>query len=355
MKGNFKKWAALALTAAMACANLTACSEYTIQTNQEIKNVILIIGDGMGENHVENAVTYFELEQPSFFDGRTGNLATKSADNEVTDSAAAATALATGNKVNNGEVARHDGKDLTSISELAKKAGKRVGVVTTDTLDGATPAAFSSHANNRSNSLDILRGQAVSGIDLFMGESSSTYTFYSSLFEENGYTLHFSQTGLENYLQCEKLFVTLPNIRSQYAPNCEHHFQLKDMAAFAVEYLNNDDGYFLMIEGAYIDKYSHSNLLQEAMCETRSLFDTVEYLRGVVGDDTAIIITADHETGKLEKGATMYEMSDDLYGSSSHTNRDVPLFVHNFNLQIKDNKTPQNTVVFDICKKLLKL
>ena len=273
----------------------------------------------------------------------------------MTDSAAAATALATGHKVNNGEVARHDGKDLTSISQLAMQAGKRVGVVTTDTLDGATPAAFSSHANDRGDSLDILRGQASSNIHLLMGESSTLYTTNFPLFEENGYTTLSSQTWLESSLQSEKLLVTLPNIRSQYAPMCEDHFQLKDMAAFAVQYLDNENGYFLMIESAYIDKYSHKKVFDNAMCEVRSLFDTIEYLRGVVGDDTAIIITADHETGKLEKGATMYEMNDDLYGSSSHTNRGVPLFVHNFNLQIKNHTTPQNTVVFDICKTLLKL
>ena len=87
------------------------------------KNVILVIGDGMGENHILNTLTYFDLENPNFFQGRHGSLATHSADNIITDSAAGATAFSTGVKVNNGEVAQHDGVDLESISELALKAG----------------------------------------------------------------------------------------------------------------------------------------------------------------------------------------------------------------------------------------
>lgn len=355
MKTNKKQVISLLLATVISCASLAACGEYTVQDTQEIKNVILIIGDGMGENHVDNAVTYFELDQPDFFENRVGNLATHSLDNDVTDSAAAASALATGNKVNNGEISRHDGKDLTSVSQLALLAGKKVGVVTTDTLDGATPAAFSSHANNRSDCYEIISGQASSGIHLLMGESSSEYTTRFTMFEDTGYTALNSFRNLKDYMQSEKLIVTLPNIRSEYAPMCSDHVQLKDMAAFAIDYLDNENGYFLMIEGAYIDKYSHSNLLNEAMCEVRSLFDTIEYLYNTVGDDTAIIVTADHETGKLEKAATMSEMNDNLYHSGNHSSSDVPLYAYNFSLNIHKNKAIENTEIFNICKKLLNI
>ncbi len=339
------------LAATMALTNFVGCNNLGVEA--EIKNVILVIGDGMGENHMENALTYFDLERPSFFDDRAGSLATRSADSDVTDSAAAATALATGKKVNNGEVSRHNGKDLTSISQLALKAGKRVGVVTTDTLDGATPAAFSSHANNRDDDTDIINGQMTSDIDLLMGERSNLYGSSFNLFEEHGYDTISSPDYLEKYMDSEKLLVTLPNIRSEYAPYCQNDFQLKEMAAFAIEYLDNDNGYFLMIEGAYIDKYSHNNALELALCETRSLFDCVEYLYSVVGDDTAIIVTADHETGSLDKAESKDMMFDSLYHSSSHTSRDVPLFIHNFTLKYEDVR--QNNQIFTICKQLLKL
>lgn len=353
MKTQKIKQLSLILSIALASASLAGCKQYTVTTENEIKNVILIIGDGMGENHMENALTYFDLERPAFFDDRVGSVATRSADNVVTDSAAAATALATGKKVNNGEVARHNGKDLTSISQLALQAGKRVGVVTTDTLDGATPAAFSSHANNRDDMSDIVNGQLVSGIDLLMGEKSSLYMQSFNRFEEHGYTTLSDPEDLEKYMDSEKLIVNLPSIRSEYAPYCENDFQLKQMAAFAVEYLDNDEGYFLMIEGAYIDKYSHRKNLELALCETRSLFDTVEYLYSVVGEDTAIIVTADHETGQLDKAESADDLLDSLYHSANHTNRDVPLFIHNFTLECKE--IPQNTAIFDICKTLLKL
>jgi alkaline phosphatase len=351
MKSQKIKSIALLLTALLSCASLAGCQDYTMKEDNEIKNVILIIGDGMGENHLENALTYFELDKPSFYADRVGSIATRSADNVVTDSAAAGTALATGKKVNNGEIARHNGKDLTSISQLALEAGKRVGVVTTDTLDGATPSTFSAHADNRDNSYDIISSQAVSGINLLMGRSSSDYTYNQELFTENGYAIVSDPAELGYHLETEKLIATFSNIQSEYAPYCENDFQLKQMAEFAIQYLDNDEGYFLMIEGAYIDKYSHNKNIEHTLCEVRSLIDTVEYLYGAVGNDTAIIVTADHETGQLDKAETREDIRDTLYHSKEHTNRDVPLFAHNFTLECK--KVPQNTAIFDICKKLL--
>ena len=353
MKLQKKNLITLLLSVALSLTNFVGCNNSNVKAEGDVKNVILIIGDGMGENHMENALTYFDLERPSFFADRTGSLDTHSANAAITDSAAGATALSTGTKVDNGEVARHNGKDLTTISELALKAGKKVGVVTTDTLNGATPAAFSSHANHRDDSSDIFTGQMKSGIHLLMGDYSSLYGQSSTDFIANGYDVIFDPSELSNAMDSEKLLACFSDIRSEYALYHEYDFQLKEMAAFAVEYLDNENGYFLMIEGAYIDKFSHNNDLESVMCETRSLFDCVEYLYSVVGDDTAIIVTADHETGSLDKAESKDDLSDDLFHSKDHTARHVPLFIHNFTLKAED--VPQNTSVFSMCKQLLKL
>lgn len=320
---------------------------------KNIKNVILLIGDGMGENHIANTLTYFGLKEPNFFAGRNGSVATKSADDEVTDSAAAATAMATGKKVNNSSVAMHEGKNLTSISELALAAGKKVGVVTTDVLSGATPAAFSSHAKTRYEAHAITKAQATSGLHLLMGQASTFYDYYKEDFVRNGYDIVESSMALQNYANSEKLFAMLPNIRSAYMEGYEEHFQLLEMLTFAMNFLENENGYFLMVESAYIDKFNHNNDLIPSLCETRSLFDCMSFLYETVGEDTAVILTADHESGGLLKAATAEDVSNDLYTTREHTSANVPLFIKNFTYTF--NESPQNTELFYVCKKLLKL
>ena len=196
----------------------------------------------------------------------------------VTDSAAGGTALATGNKVNNGEVGQLDGVNLEQITTIAQNANMKTGVITTDTLDGATPASFSAHAPSRNNTYQIINTQASSDIDLLMGRWSSDYSNRSYVFEEAGYTFAKGVDALEEAKDAEKLVSVLENINSEYIVGSELHYQLKEMTQFAVEYLENEDGFFLMIEGAYIDKHSHNNNLYSMMCETRSLIDTIEYL-----------------------------------------------------------------------------
>ena len=121
---------------------------------------VLFIGDGMGENHIKAASVFYEKEMFMTSFEKKGFVSTFS--NSLvspTDSAAAASALATGQKFDNKEVSRHNGIDVETISEIAKKTGIGVGIVTTDSLDGATPSCFSSHANRRGDSDEIIKGQ----------------------------------------------------------------------------------------------------------------------------------------------------------------------------------------------------
>lgn len=359
-----KKLCSFLLSVSMTCALIpcfSSCGEKN-NTNENdlgtIKNVIVVIGDGMGENHIWNAIDYFDLENPAFINDQIGYIGTNSLSG-TTDSAAGGTALATGVKVPNGNVAQLSGEDLEQITSIAQAAGMKTGIITTDTLDGATPASFSAHANNRGAIAHITNTQATSGIDLMMGRYSSEYTNRSSLFTDQGYTILTDEADLEGAKDAEKLIGLFPHVNSEYILGSKDHFQLSQMTEFAIDYLENDNGFFLMIEGAYIDKYSHSNRLYEAMSETRSLFDTIDYLYEYAADgETAIFITADHETGGLQRNQNNAEPTNALYTCGDHTPVPVPLYVKNYPLHIAnfgydEDDTPENTIVFEACKSII--
>lgn len=361
MKRSKRKLLHNAVAAMLLCGTLgfSACDagDYTLTFSDDVKNVILLIGDGMGENHIQNTLTYFDLSAPQFLSDRCGSLATHSKNKLITDSAAAGTALATGQKAKNRTVAYADGEHLTQITTLAKNAGKRVGVITTDYLYGATPAAFSAHAESRYDRSAIAASQAMSNVDLLIGEEEENAAYHNdfhTLYEDNGYTYVTDELSLAQYIDEDKLVATLPNVRSQYNTGNEDDFQLQEMAQFAVEFLENDNGFFLMIESAHIDKFSHKNELIPALCEVRSLFDTVDFLYDYIDDGkTVLLITADHETGMLKKAANKAEISNALYGWGGHTARDVPFFIKNATFTYSGAFSQQNTVIFDICKQIL--
>ena len=235
----------------------------------------------------------------------------------------------------------------------------KTGVVTTDTLDGATPAAFSAHAPDRGSTSKIVNTQVKSGMDLLLGRHSGAYAFYGKDFRAQQYVFVETKDALFASKTANKLVGLIRNVDSQYRVGCEEEFQLKDMAKFAVEYLENDNGFFLMIEGAYIDKYSHSSRIYDAMAETRSLIDVIAYLYEYAADgETAIFITADHETGGLQLAQTKDEIGTQLYTTGDHTSTPVPLFVKNYvfdatSFGYAEGVTPENTVVFEACKSII--
>ena len=122
-----KKLVSLVLGVSMVVsvgAGFTACEG---KKERAFKNVIVVIGDGMGENHLLNAIEYFDLETPAFMEDQCGYIATNSLSG-TTDSAAAGTALATGKKVENSNLAYYDEKNLTQITTIAQKAKMKTGI-----------------------------------------------------------------------------------------------------------------------------------------------------------------------------------------------------------------------------------
>lgn len=340
----------------VACIALSFAAFAGCDKPVEIKNVILIIGDGMGFNHIANAQKYFDDTVFDYEQNLVGSATTYSKNNEVTDSAAAATALATGNKVNNGNVARFDGENLTSITAIARQNGKRTGIITSDYLYGATPAGFSAHADSRKDYETIAASQALSGVDLLVGDrdKGGYYRLYEEDFAANDYVITDSFDQLLATPKTQKVVATLKGLRSKYNENITNNtVDYEKLLNYAFDYLDNDNGFFLMIENAYVDKCSHDNEIYDAVCEVRLLSDVINQTvkRFENRKDTVIIVTADHETGGLTLAEDKSQITDELYTRTSHSNANVPLYV--FGYDMGEQKVYDNTDIFKLCETLV--
>ena len=316
----------------------------------------------MGVNHVKATSSYYEKQMFMTSLEYQGMVSTFS--NSLfspTDSAAAASSLATGRKFNNKEVSRHNGIDITTISEKAKNKGLGVGIVTTDNLYGATPASFSSHANNRGDTKQIVLAQAKSNIDLFLGAGKTTYEAYKNLFENNGYNYKNDLSLCENNF--EKQIGTFNNIVAENGNNISPTLEM--LTEYAITYLeaNYPNGYFLMIEGAHIDKASHSNDIFKMMSYLNSFDESIKICHDKLQTqaNVTIMVTADHETGGLNyNNQTKDEINNSLYTRSGHSSKNVPYFIYQkTESTIKLNSVLKNKIdntdIFKLSEALLNL
>lgn len=292
---------------------------------------VLFIGDGMGENHIKTTETYYGERAFMRSLGADGFVTTFSNNVGIpTDSAAAGSTLATGQKFNNGEVARHGGNNVKSVAEYAKEKGLGVGIVTTDKLYGATPASFSSHANNRGDTSEIIKGQINDVVDLYLGAGKGEYTKYKSQFESKGFTFATSFNDVVGSFSGNKLIMPFSSLPSE--DGTADTPTLEMCTEFALEFMEArfPDGYFLMIEGAHIDKKSHKNDIIPMTKYLKSFDNSIKIAYDKLqGLDSAIIVTADHETGglKYKDGETKDDIKNSLYTTKTHTGTNVKYFI----------------------------
>ena len=316
-----------------------------VEENASIKNVILIIGDGMGEAQLDaGELVYGEefafRDDFSKFFADTNSLNSDGIADEVTDSAASATALATGILTENKNVGMDTvGNNLKTILDIAADLGKATGIVTNDYLTGATPAGFSAHTNNRNLDHEIVRSQATSGVDLLIGQYNSVYEEHLTDIEKE--YKYFGSYDRDAILASESAQLLC---QFEIETQAEGAVALKDAAGLAIDRLNADeDGFVLVVEQAYIDKSCHSKDFEKAAFYASSLNDTVnaalEFAKG--RNDTAIIVTADHETCGLavstdaeaySKAFTTESGKEISYEftASYHTGTPVPVYVSGF-------------------------
>ncbi|MFS1704974.1 alkaline phosphatase [Alteromonas sp. AMM-1] len=323
------------LAVAAATLFLTACNATfsdtssallpkTSQPSDKPKNVIMIVSDGMGpayttayRNFRDNPATP-EVEPVIFDRIFVGNASTYPAHESgfVTDSAAAATALASGVKSYNGAIGVDVNKQpVKSVLQQAKALGMKTGIAVTSQIVHATPAAYMAHNESRKNYNEIAEsfyddkvdGQFAANVMLGGG------TQYFER-EDRDITAQFIDAGYE-YVDTYNKLATIPagkDVLGLFAPvglpwvlDDKRKNRLAYLTEHAIKHLENDNGFFLLVEASQVDWAGHANDIASAMAEMHDLNLTLEYLYEYVQThpDTLVVLTADHSTGGLTLGA----------------------------------------------------
>ena len=313
---------------------LSHASKNNVNSNKKVKNVILLIGDGMGITQTYVAERYKEEIENGHLVLLTnfktkGTITTYSLSSEVTDSAAAGTALLSGYKTNNRMInVKPDGSiPRKTLGEIAKEKGKSVGIVTTTRVTHATPAAVYAHIKDREEENEIAEQLLEFEPDVVLGgglrhfipknEEGSKRKDNKNLiemFKKKGYTVVYNKEELEriNPNNTTKLLGLFSMSHMAYEVDRENIDKYKnqpslaEMTEKALEILSkNPNGFFLMVEGGRIDHACHAHDAKSAIMDTIAFDNAVKVALDFQKKhpDTLIIVTADHETGGMSVGS----------------------------------------------------
>jgi len=283
-----------------------------------VKYVFLFIGDGFALPQNYMAQEYLKLngKEGLVFNAfpHAAPTSTYSASSFITDSAASGTAIACGQKTVNGTLGiTPSGERLESIAVTAKQNGKKIGIITSVTLNHATPAAFFAHDPSRGNYYAIGLELVGSGFDFFGGggigdcDDKKNGAFKGNLYElakDAGYTVLREAKSLDSLnAQSGKVIACASKNYLPPALDDKKGLRTADFTRKAVELLENGDkGFFIMVEGGQIDFRCHGNDAGGALAEVLEFDDAVrvavEFMKKHPAD-TLIVVTADHETGGL--------------------------------------------------------
>jgi alkaline phosphatase len=290
------------------------------------KYIFLFIGDGMSQSHISLTEAYLATQkgvignEPFSFTKFpvTGFATTYSASSYITCSSAAGTAIATGTKTNNGMLGIDpNGNNLKSFAYKLKEHGYKIGIMSSVSIDHATPGAFFASSKSRSSYYDIATQLPASGFEFFGGggfvnpdgEDKQQTNIYS-LIEKGGYKVAKGVDDMKNIKSKDKVVLVQKDGKGSDLPYAidreEGDLTLKDIVKAAINHLDNDKGFFIMAEGGKIDWAAHGNDGKTTILEVIDLGEAVEvayqfYLQHP--DETLIIVTADHDTGGITVGS----------------------------------------------------
>jgi len=298
----------------------------------EAKYVFLFIGDGMGVPQASATEMYKAAVKGETSAGdeklnfltfpAQGMTTTSSSESLVTDSAAAGTAIACGVKTyNSGVGVDADGKPVHSLAEMAREKGMKVGIVTSVSLDHATPAAFYAHQESRKNCYEIGLELAASDFDYFAGggfvdpegkksKQEGEKVNVMDAIAKAGYTFVNDRAAFEALQPGSKTVVINPRLQDDqamfYAIDArEGDITLADLTAKGIEVLDNPNGFFMMVESGKIDWACHANDARAAIGEVLALEEAVAKAMEFAAknqSETLVVVTGDHETGGLSLG-----------------------------------------------------
>ncbi len=342
-------WKRILIGSIFVLASLTSCKVKQpeligqVDPNAEVKNIILMIGDGMGLPQISAATYAANNKNLSFENFQVVGLhKSHSASDLITDSAAGATAFATGQKTYNGAVGMSvDTLPLKTILEECEEKGLATGLVATVAITHATPAAFIAHQPRRVMYERIAADFLETDIDYFVGGGKQYFdrrkgdnrNLYNELIKK-GYKV-------SDYFEAP-LVQTKPDVKRPFAyftadkhplPVTAGRNYLSFATIQAVQFLKNrsEKGFFIMIEGSQIDWGGHSNdgnwMLQETLDFDRAITEALRFAQQ--DGNTLVIVTADHECGglciteKSKMGRPRFKFS-----TNGHTASLVPVFAY---------------------------
>ena len=345
---------------ALSFLSLIALSFFAL-AQSEVKNVILLIGDGMGLAQSYAAYLASGKSLSMYTMPYTGLSVTSCADREVTDSGAGGTAIATGHKANYKAI----GLDKNNIShpsllKIAKQYGKSTAIVCSCDLTHATPAAFVANVKNRDLQEQIALSYLEEYCDIALGGGAERFTskgrkdklnLIDSL-AKRGYAVVYSQDELSK-CESEKIFGLFAEGHLPEASKrggVMQQYMLK-----ALEQLDkNPNGFFMMLEGSRIDMEAHLNkydaMVEETLDFDRCVAIALDFAKRK--GNTLVVVTADHETGGLTLPAKGSKTKD-KWTTLNHTGVPVPIYsfgpgAENF------TRVMQNTDIFFEIYKLMK-
>lgn len=336
------------------------------------KYVFYFIGDGMGMGHVLSTETYNRTvlgndEHITMLQFPISSMVlTYSANNKITDSAAAGTALSTGTKTRNGMLGMNpDTVNVYSIAKSFKESGYGVAIATSVPIDDATPAAFYTHVPNRKMFYEIGLDLAKSGYDMFAGsklrglkDKNGKENDLMSTIKKNGYTVVTGAAEYEKNKNSKKILLLNGD------PTIEHNGYTIDSVATNLKLpfitqacldhmkMVSPDKFFMMIEGGNIDWAAHANdggaVIKEVLNFNEAIAIAYNFYKEHP-DETLIVITADHNTGGMALGV----------GGGSY-NPDLGIFdyqkisIEMFQSKCKEWKESGKTITWDFMKNFLK-
>lgn len=298
-------------------------------------NIILMIGDGMSWAQINATRIWLGSSYNLTMDElpHLGDIETYSLNAPVTDSAAAATALATGNRTNNDMLSiTPGGKILTTILEAAEGLDKSTGLVTTAVINHATPAAFAAHVDDRSDYEIIAEQELYQDIEVLLGGGMSWFSPYLGTAASLGYHIVENRTEMWASLAEDYLLgiFEIASMNYEYDRDTLIEPHIAEMTNATLQILEqNDNGFFLMVEGARIDHAGHDRNINNTIGETLAFDKAVKvaYEYTQQHPRTLLVVTADHECGGLwvNMSNPVLEYS---FAHTSHTDTPVPVFVY---------------------------
>lgn len=304
--------------------------------SNKVKNVIFMIGDGMGLEQVSAAWVANGGKLNIDNCPVTGIQRTYAANKLVTDSAAAGSALATGQKSDYKHIAAdHDGNPVSSLRDVAQACGKKTGIIVTCRINDATPAVFMAHNTSRDNQEEIVADIVESNVDFITGGGIKYWTSRTDgidmvqKLQDKGYTFVDNN---EDLVAVDKLPVLGLFAPTEMEPALERDNYLEKATMKAIELLDNKKGFFMMVEGSCIDDYGHDNkagyVMEELYDFDRTLGKVLEW--AAKDGHTLVVVTGDHSTGGMTLlGGSLEEKSIEVnFSTTGHNGVYMPVYVY---------------------------